>query len=195
MGAAPSQRMSCVWSCLKAAGSTGADTKVARMYPPHHRKPLLSSCGAWVELQNVPWERKPKPDSANINQISPRSQGKEVSVPWAIARTAAGLAPSNVVPVPCWPQALVSLLGLVQQPPALLCSPTCHQMVFFRAHHAQRLICAQRHMAQKLALGCLRGFEAGEESSQSASAPWPHTGGMSPLTSSAFGSGPEQPDF
>lgn len=187
--------MSCVWSRLNAAGATGAGTKVARMCPPRHHKPLLCSCGAWVELQNVAWERKPRPDSTNINKISPRNQGQEISVPWAIAQTAAGLAPSGVVPVPCWPQPLVSLLGLVQQPPALPRSPTCHQMFLFRAHHAQRLICAQRHTAQKLAPGCLRGFEVGEESSQSASAPQPQTGGMSPLTSSAFGSGPEKPDF
>lgn len=143
----------------------------------------------------MPWEREPKPDNTNINQISPRNRGQEVSVPWAIARTAAGLAPSCVVPTPCWPQPLVSLLGLVHQPPTLSRSPTCRQMFFFRVHHAQRLICAQQHAAQKLAPGCLRGFEAGEESSRSASAPWPQTGGMSPLTPSAFGPGPEQPNF
>lgn len=143
MGAAPSQRMSCVWSCLKAAGSTGAGTEVARMHPPHHHKPLLCSCGAWVELQNVPWERKPKPDSANINQISPRSQGKEVSVPWAIARTAAGLAPSNVVPVPCWPRALVSLSrpsSLPNLPPDVFFqSPPCTKADLCSATHGTEI--------------------------------------------------------
>jgi len=131
--------------------------------------------------------KEPKPDNTNINKISPRNQGQEVSVPRAIAWTAAGLAPSGVVPTPCWPQPLVSLLGLVHQPPALSYSLTCHQMFIFRAHHAQRLIYAQPHAAQELAPGCLRGFEAEEESSYSASNPQPQMGGMSPLTSSAFG--------
>lgn len=122
--------MSCVWSCLRAAGSTGAGTEVVRMHPPHHHKPLICSCRAGVKLQDVPWEREPKRGNTNINQISPRNRGQEVSVPWVIALTADGLAPSSMVSMPCWPQPLVSLVGLVHQCPALPHSPTCHQMGF-----------------------------------------------------------------
>lgn len=111
-----------------------------------------------------------------------QKSGQEISVPWATACTTAGLAPFGVVPLPCWPQPLVSPLGLSEQPPTLPCSPTCHQMAFLRAHHAQRLVCAQTR-GTGIGSWVLEGFWGWEESNQSVSALWPQTGGMFPLTS------------
>lgn len=177
LGAAPLQRGICSWSCLDAAGSMGT-----RLHPPHHYKPQLCSCGTWVELQNVPWERNPGLSSTNKKQISSRNEGQEISVPWATACTTAGLAPLGMVLLLCWPQPLVSPLGLAQQPPTLPCSPTCQQMSFFRAHHAQRLICAQTR-GTGMGSWVLERFWGWEELNQSISALWPQMGGMFPLTS------------
>lgn len=45
--------------------------------------------------------------------------GQEVPVSWATACPTAALAPFGMVLLLCWPQPLVSLLGLAQQPPTL----------------------------------------------------------------------------
>lgn len=77
---------------------------------------------------------------------------------------------------------LASASGEAQQPPTLPCFPTCQQMSFFRAHHAQRLICAQTH-GTGICSWVLERFWGWEELNLSISALWPQTGGMFPLTS------------
>lgn len=158
MGSSPSQRKSCVSSCLNAVGSTGAGTKAAKMSPPHHASPCSAAvvhgaCGLSCRMavgkkaKTRHYQRKQDfPQKAGAGSLCPL--GNCSSSSWACSHQhgpCTVLASASGEPIWAGPAASGPSL-LPNLPPAVFA---------FRAHHAQRLMCARSHLTQKLAPGCL----------------------------------------